>query len=284
MFETEQIELYPKAEKNDKIALIDADTIAFAACSVCEYQYYDIHSGDDKWDININDALNHALEKIQQILDSTGCCDAELHFTSGMNFRYTVDPQYKSNRNNQRRPEGLRELKVLLLGEYPGSLNTHLEADDMVAYLKKRYPDKYIMCAIDKDILYSVPGRHFNYYSKLEAKGGAIMPKFIEVDEYDAKLYNYKQAIIGDPTDGIKGVPSLGKAKVEKLFRPNMTEFEMWETVVKAYKAKGMDMIDAMITMQLVSVHQVITDENGNPKLELFNPYTLEGVENGDSN
>ena len=271
MFETEAVELFPKAPKNDKIALIDADTIAFAACSVCEYQYFDIDAKEDKWDINIDDAISHALEKIQQILDSTGCCDAELHFTSGMNFRYTVDPSYKANRTGMRRPEGLYEVKARLLDEYPGSINTTWEADDIVAYKKKTESDKYIMCAIDKDILYSVPGRHFNYYSKLEAKNGPIMPHFIEVDEYSALQYNYKQAIIGDSTDGIKGVPGLGAAKVEKLFSLGMTEEEMWDTVVKAYKAKGMDIIDAMITMQLVSVHQLV-EKDGEIVLELFNP------------
>lgn len=271
MFEVENVELYPKVPKNDKIALIDADTVAFAACSVCEYQYFDVEAQEEKWDINIDDALNHALEKVQQILDSTGCCDAELHFTSGMNFRYTVDPTYKSNRTKMRRPEGLYEVKVRLLEEYPGSISTEWEADDIVAYKKKAEPDKYIMCAIDKDILYSVPGTHFNYYSKLEAKSGPIMPHFVTIDEYSALQYNYKQAIIGDSTDGIKGVPGLGKAKVDKLFRDNMSEEDMWNTVVKAYKDKGMDIIDAMITMQLVSVHQLI-EKDGNIVLELFNP------------
>jgi len=247
------------------------DTVAFAACSVCEYQYFDVEAQEEKWDINMDDALNHALEKVQQILDSTGCCDAELHFTSGMNFRYTVDPSYKANRTGTRRPEGLYKLKVMLLEEYPGSISTEWEADDIVAYKKKAEPDKYIMAAIDKDILYSVPGTHFNYYSKLEAKSGPIMPHFVTIDEYNALQYNYKQAIIGDSTDGIKGVPGLGKAKVDKLFRDNMSEEDMWNTVVKAYKDKGMDIIDAMITMQLVSVHQLI-EKDGNIVLELFNP------------
>lgn len=271
MFEIEKLELYPVAPKNDKIALIDADTVAFAACSVCEYQYFDIDSGEDKWGINMDDALNHALEKVQQILDSTGCCDAELHFTSGMNFRYTVDPSYKANRTGMRRPEGLNELKALLLTEYEGTISTDWEADDIVAYKKKAEPEKYIMCAIDKDILYSVPGRHFNYYSKLEAKNGPILPHFLEVDDYSALQYNYKQAIIGDSTDGIKGVPGLGKAKVEKLFKDGMSEKEMWETVVKAFKGAGLSIVDAMVTMQLVSVHQLV-EKDGKVVLELFNP------------
>lgn len=278
MFKTEVMELFPKAPKNDKIALIDADTVAFATCSVCEYQYYDSEAKEDKWDINMDDALNHALEKIQQILDSTGCCDAELHFTSGMNFRYTVDPNYKANRVGTRRPEGLNKLKAMLLQEYEGSMCTEWEADDIVAYKKKAEPEKYIMCAIDKDVLYSVPGRHFNYYSKAEAKNGPILPHFIKVDDYSALQYNYKQAIIGDSTDGIKGVPGLGKAKVEKLFSEGMTEQDMWNTVVRAYKDKGLSIIDALLTMQLVSVHQLV-ERDGNIVLELFNPNKFEEVE-----
>ena len=29
------------------------------------------------------------------------------------------------------------------------------------------HPDDYILCAVDKDVLYTLPGRHFNYYSSM---------------------------------------------------------------------------------------------------------------------
>lgn len=278
MFETEVIELYPKAPKNDKIALVDADTVAFAACSVHEYNYYDIESASEKYDINIDTALEHALEKVQQILDSTGCQDAELYFTSGMNFRYTVDPSYKSNRIGMRKPQGLSEVKVKLLDHYNGKICLEYEADDIVAYLKKTNPDKYILCAVDKDVLHSVPGTHFNYYSNTKFN---IQPGFINTDSYEAMIYNYKQAIMGDTNDGIPGIKGMGKAKVAKLFRPGLSDYEAWEIVKREYERAGLSALDAMTTMQLVSVHQLV-DEDGELKIKLFNPFNLIGANNGD--
>ncbi len=269
-FEKTKVELYPEVEKNDKIALIDADTIAFGACSVCEYSYYDIEAKEDKFDINIDDALSHALEKIDQILASTGCKDAELYFTSGLHFRYTVDPDYKSNRKDMHRPQGLYEVKTKLLEEYNGAICTEYEADDMVVYLKKKNPDKYILTAVDKDVLNCIPGKHFNYYSSIQYN---IQPKFIETNKQDALMFNYLQAIIGDTNDGIKGVPGIGPAKAKKFINNSMTEQEMWLGVVKAFESKGLSILDAMTTVQLVSMHQLI-DDNG-PKLELFNPNKL---------
>ena len=276
MFETEVVELFPKAPKNDKIALIDADTVAFAACSVHEYEYYDIDAGEDKWDINLDTALEHATEKVYQILDSTGCQKAELYFTSGMNFRYTVDPSYKSNRIGMRKPAGLTELKVKLLESFDGQICLNWEADDMVAYLKRTNPDKYILCAVDKDVLYSLPGEHFNYYSNEKYK---IFPKFEEVNEYDAMIYNFKQAIMGDANDGIPGIKGIGKAKAAKLFGPNLTPYQAWLVVKREYERAGMNALDALVTMQLVSMHQLVEDE-GELKIDFFNPFKLEGAEN----
>lgn len=271
IFETEEVKRYRiEGEPNDKIALIDADTIAYGACSVHEYEYYDVKTGTEVYDINIEDALSHALDHVEKIIAATGCKDAELHFTSGTNFRYTVDPTYKSNRVGTRRPEGLKEIKVLMLDHYPGTMNVEVEADDMVVYLKKKYPEKYILCAVDKDVLKATEGKHWNYYSSERYN---IEPKWVEVDELSAIRYNYLQAIMGDTNDGIKGVPGIGPKGAEKFLPEQFNcEADLWNGVVAAFKSKGLTVIDAMVTMQLVSMHQLIDDENGEPKLELFDP------------
>ncbi len=65
--------------------LVDADTIAYATCSACEY-------GDDEsgWFIDLPSALIVAQEKVALLLELSGCKDVELHFTSGKNFRYLL--------------------------------------------------------------------------------------------------------------------------------------------------------------------------------------------------
>jgi len=156
--------IYPK--KNDKIALIDADTIIFGACVQNEYMVEeDVGVGEVKfeeiWYLNIDNAFNHALEKIKEILNYTGCKDFELHFTSGReSFRYTrVDEEYKANRldSDKRTPAGLYELKRLFCAEYEDKafMWKEWEADDMVVFKKVNHYDDYILCAVDKDVLYN---------------------------------------------------------------------------------------------------------------------------------
>jgi len=276
IFETEVVERFAiNAEPNDKIALIDADTIVFGAVSVHEYEYYDIEKGENAFGINLEDALSHSLEHVEKILAATGCKSAELYFTAGINFRYQVDPDYKANRKGLHRPPGLKETKIEMLEHYPGKICTEWEADDEVVYLKKKYPEKYILCAVDKDVIKSTPGKHWNYYSSAKYN---IEPKWVEVDDTAAIRYNFLQAIIGDSTDGIKGVPGIGAKGAEKFIpkEPN-NDYECWVGVVKAFESKGLTILDALVTYQLVSMHQLVEGVNGEPKLELFDP-TIWGV------
>ena len=79
----------------DMILLMDADTLAYAVCSVCEY-------GDDEagYSIDMKYALKTSIEKAELIRIASGCGSVELHFTKGKNFRYSVDTNYKSNRTD----------------------------------------------------------------------------------------------------------------------------------------------------------------------------------------
>ena len=149
-------------QKNDKIALIDADTIVFGACTVKEF--VEAVTEDDEgnlvevYDINLDEAYQHAVDKINDILTATGCQDFELHFTVGRkSFRYArVDEEYKANRVGGRAPKGLYELKKLFVERNPDKafMWSEFEADDVVIVKKKNYVDKYILCAVDKDVLY----------------------------------------------------------------------------------------------------------------------------------
>ena len=145
-------------EKNDKIALIDADTLAFAACLNVEQEEEVLPKEmytEMEWEAIINDpqyttnemgceviytcdvdmAMVKAEEKLQRILDKTGCTDCELHFTSGRNnFRYKVKDDYKANRLGKKAPAGLGALKIKMLEKYRGSISDEWEADDIYVY------------------------------------------------------------------------------------------------------------------------------------------------------
>lgn len=289
--------------KNDFIALVDADTVAYTACLNVEMAGdilgRDFYT-DEEWDEIVNNpnydaeegvlyetdpivALAKAEEKLQRILDKTGCKEVELHFSKGKeNFRYSIFPEYKSNRT-ARKPAGLTELKTNLNKKYKGAIHTKWEADDIVTYLKKTYPDKYILCAIDKDVLNSLEGKHFNYYeSALYNKE----MKWVEVDKYTAILWPYLQTLMGDKTDNIIGLRGIGPVRAQKLLNGKILKSDLWAAVAKAYKDKGRNVEEAVINMNLVNMH-LLKDSGAMPSaqelyanLQIKN-LTKEELENG---
>lgn len=270
------------APKNDTIALIDADTIIFASCSSCEYEEMSTDKNGDvvvTMNIDLDQAYNHAIDKIQTILDNTGCKDWELHFTIGReSFRYTrVDSNYKANRlvdnEGKKVPCGLYELKKLFKERHSDKafLWTDCEADDAVVFLKVKHYDKYTLCALDKDVLYSIPGTHFNYYSSILHNKEM---KFYDVDETTALLHHYKQVLTGDAGDGIIGLKGVGPKTAEKILNSAIAaSVPLWDAIVMEYEARGRCEIDAIMNMRLVNMHQVTALlDDGKAEIQLWRP------------
>lgn len=261
-------EILPPA--NNLIALIDADTLAYTSCLLVEQredllprdfygeeEYKELislpeYDGDTNavYTVDIDEAYDKAMEKLERIYQKTGCRTAEMHFSHGReNFRYDVLPSYKANRKGKKTPAGLYELKKRLNSEFDGGIHTKVEADDVVVYLRKTYPEKYLMVAVDKDLLNSIEGKHFNYY---ESSKYDIDMRWHEVDADVAMKWPFLQALMGDPVDGIKGVAGVGKVKAAKMLAECTTSEECWEVVKKAYGSVE----NALITMRLVDMHQ----------------------------
>jgi len=187
--------------RHDKRIIIDADTIAFASCSVCEYEVE-----DGEYEISVHEAVEHSLDKLRTILDRIGGKEENtyLYFTGGReSFRYQLldekfedeEMRYKYKRRKKHTPAGLDEVKRGL-GEHYNSTHSYLwEADDQVVYEKKKYGDDSILVAVDKDVIMNTPGRHFNYY---ESKKYKIDMKWMEVSEEEARFNQYIQAITGE--------------------------------------------------------------------------------------
>lgn len=267
----------PKPPKNNMIALVDADTIAYTACLNVEYaaevlgeEFY----SEQEWDAIVNDqqynaeegilyttdpiqALAKAKEKIERILDKTGCAGIELHFTGGRdNFRYQVSSIYKANRIG-RAPAGLYQLKLDLLAEYDGAIHTKFEADDMVVYKKLAEPEKYLLCAVDKDVLNTIAGTHFNYYESLQYYKEM---SFVDIDSYTALTWRYIQTLTGDTTDNIIGLKGIGPAKAQKIIAGCTSHKELWQAVCKAYTDKGRTIDEALTNLNLVDMQLLQSD------------------------
>lgn len=279
---TETIDNYFKDEPNDKIALIDADTIAFNACLEWEYQVYDTESGEDIWHIDLDQAMEHAEGKINLILEQTGCRAAELWFSpsSKTTFRYLeVTNTYKANRKNIRYPAGLGDLKLRLTKEYPGDIAVGVEADDIV--VTKYDPEKYVLCCMDKDVYNAVPGKHWNYYqrpamTRMTKRGmksyDEIPAKYVETSKEHAEYWPFYQCLLGDSNDGIPGCPGVGEKSIPKFINIENTPSENWLGVCKAFESKGLSEIDAVINMRLVNMHQYNQETN---TVKLWTPEDL---------
>lgn len=279
----------PIAQKNNLVALIDADTLAYTAClntevqecflprdmySEEEWEELISHENYDEsnqciWTNNLDLAYGKAIEKLNKIFEKTGCQTCELHFTGGReNFRYQVKTDYKANRTNFRSPAGLKKLKEMLLTNYPGTISTMYEADDIVVCKKINEPDKYVMVAVDKDLLYSVPGTHFNYY---ESSKYNIDMKWMEVDERTAMKWAYIQCLIGDTTDNIEGIKGIGTKKAEKILAGCSTHADYWYAVANEFELAGKGLMDAIETMRLVNMYQLEL-VNAEYKINLWKP------------
>jgi DNA polymerase-1 len=292
--------------KNNKIALVDADTVAFAAAVSCEYSEIVDKSlcTDEEWlliendpgydeeagvlyGINIDEAVTSCINKLNVILENTGCKDFYLHFTAGRDsFRYTrIAKEYKANRlvdsqgANTRAPFGLYQIKQELCRRYP--LKTKMwyecEADDAVWWLGNKYPDKYIVCAVDKDVLGATVHEAFNYYTRAgythPKSGNEIQPidmKFVTAEE--PEKFWYKQCLTGDAGDGIIGLSNIGPAKANKILVGCKSELDMWDAVVEAYEKAGKSMLDALLNMRMVRLDQYNPETN---VLTLWDPRKL---------
>jgi len=271
--------------KNDKIALVDADTIAFTAAlnsqEECEYLPREFYSGKEWEDLtslnsynaeegtyrqaNVEAGVINAKAKIQRILDKTGCKDVYLVFSGPNNFRYKVFPEYKANRDRTLTPEGLTEIRNELLKLYQGELTDGYEADDLVVYKKGAEPEKYILVAIDKDVINSLEGRHFNYY---ESSAYKIEMKWVDVNKHTSLLWRYIQTLTGDKTDNIIGLHGVGIKTAEIILAGCFSHRELWETVCNTYESKGRTKDEALMNLNLVDM-KLLREINGELKIQL---------------
>lgn len=203
-----------------KIALIDADFLAYSVGFACED------------DADSRMAKNRLTEWLTDIVYMDLQCDDYKAFITGSgNFRYDVAKTvpYKGNRKDMKRPKYLEELKEHL--RKLGAIETQgIEADDAVAILMTESPEKYVLVGVDKD-LKQIEGHHYN-------------PNKCERSYVDAKTASYNfwmQMLTGDRVDNIPGLAGIGPKKAEKILKDCLDYYQHEQAVWKAYQDKGHD-------------------------------------------
>lgn len=222
------------------ILLVDGDQYLHRACAATER--------DTRWDEENHILLSNEVEaydtvaaSLKKITDHFGKSDMVLCFSEGRCFRYDIEPTYKGNRANSRKPLCFYDVRDMLLRDYKCVKFDTLEADDVMGILStKPGDDEKIIVARDKDMK-TIPGKLWDGM------------KFHNVTEAEADYFHMYQTLIGDAADGYKGCPGIGPKKAEKLLKAKHDDI-MWHMVHGAYLAAGLTEADALKQARLARI------------------------------
>ena len=219
-------------------ALIDCDFIVYKDCAAAETE---IDFGDDIILVasKFSEALRLVEEDLYKIAEDLGCFDDSiLFFSDSVNFRKTIDPDYKGHRN-RKKPCGYKRVINALKETFPVVVLPQLEADDSMGIYATREPGQHVIVSPDKDMR-QIPGDLYNLKDPVET-----------IDEEEARRWHLIQTLAGDQTDGYAGVPGIGIKRAVTLFEK---EGYTWETVVNAFAAKDLDEDVALRNARLAKI------------------------------
>lgn len=203
-------------------AIIDADTYIYKAALTCN-ELIEIQDGIYYECYKIDNARKF-LQQVANDLPNKVGCDEYVFVTGGIgkNFRYIVNPNYKSNRKKQAKPIMLDKVREMCFNEFPMVYIPCLEADDTCRILLEENKDNVVV-SVDKD-LRTFSGKIYDSYHNIM--------KYISPQQAEA---NFKrQLLIGDKTDGYDGIPRIGKATADKLLLSGITIDDIVEKYIEA--------------------------------------------------
>jgi len=196
------------------LALIDGDILVYRIGFTTE-------------DVDFNIAAWRMDELLKDILEAVQATEFQIYLTASNDttaFRKQVYPEYKGNRKAPR-PVHYEKLREYLVAVHGASISTTIEADDAIGIDSRNTPN-CIIVSIDKDLL-QIPGKHYNFVKR----------EFKEVNEYEGLYFFYKQLLMGDKADNIKGIDGIGEKKAERILNTaeDFTEEEWFRVVREAY-------------------------------------------------
>lgn len=173
---------------NPDTVLVDADMMCYLSQDPDEPAQYVLHS------------VRLMLESIQE---KTGCPLMRVFLSSGKNFRYDVDPDYKIGRRDVPKPPHYETTKNYLKKYWAAEVAPEgYEADDYIAQLQD---ETTVIASLDKDFL-TVAGLHYKWRNH-------CAEEIFNVTKEDADAFLAYQMLVGDEADSI--VSPLKKAKAD---------------------------------------------------------------------
>ena len=108
--------------------LIDGDIVTYRAGFACENE-----------DLAI--ALWQTDQLVHRIIAETNATEWQLFLTGSDNFRYKINPEYKANRKDAKRPKWLQQIREHLVMNWGASVTDGIEADDAMGIAQCAVPD-----------------------------------------------------------------------------------------------------------------------------------------------
>lgn len=245
------------------IALIDADIIAYQA-SASSQEDIDWSDGETGLTVDTQTAIATAKRLVTEWTQGANCKTPVLCFSTAPNFRYTVLPSYKSGRKDKPKPEAYGSVVKALEETYKTFRIAGLEADDVMGILSTS--DRYagaVVVTLDKD-LQTVPCTLFR-------PGKDIAPRRIRVPMADR--FWMLQTLMGDPTDGYSGCPSIGPKRAEAILADaGLNLHDQWRAVVKTYESKGLTEEDALQQARVARILRRTDYDKDNQEITLWHP------------
>lgn len=207
----------------------------YKVCSRNDIKEWFRQGKSKKWmeDEIINLSINRLSQighKIFEEIEETGVEVLEVYYyiTACTNsYRKRLSPEYKAKRVSNK---WVNKVRKYLIEMNFAEMHDEYEADDLIAdKIASMEDDQYIILSPDKDLC-TLPGFHFDYYrprlldengERKKDENGFIISSPCRgahiISKEESDKFFWKQMIMGDASDGVKGIPKMGKVAAEKI-------------------------------------------------------------------
>jgi DNA polymerase-1 len=235
--------------------LIDADFIVYKCCAATETE---VNFGDDLIVVTskFSEAYEYVERELSNIASDLGCFDdSVLFFSDSINFRKSIDSDYKGHRN-RKKPCGYKRVINKLKEDYHVVVMPKLEADDAIGiYATKE--QGHIICSPDKDMR-QIPGDLYD-----------LSEGVVTITKEEGDRWHLIQTMAGDQTDGYAGVPTIGVKRADAILTERGAT---WKTVLETFLEKGLTEEDALKNARLAKILQVENYDFTNQEPRLWSP------------